>query len=87
MDCVLGFTGLNCELEVNDCEIQPCSNGGSCKDLGNMYMCQCSLGFTGMFNSLFCRLLVMSMWTCLFVMGLTSDRAIVDNSVVKLYLC
>ena len=30
-----------------DCRSQPCENGGTCVELGNTTICQCSSGFTG----------------------------------------
>lgn len=29
--CQPGFTGVNCETETNECDSNPCKNGGSCK--------------------------------------------------------
>ena len=29
-ECAAGFTGTNCEIEVDDCQQQPCFNGGTC---------------------------------------------------------
>lgn len=29
--CRPGFTGKNCEIETNECDSNPCKNGGSCK--------------------------------------------------------
>lgn len=29
--CPIGFTGKNCETEVDNCRIQPCENGGTCQ--------------------------------------------------------
>nr|XP_020478865.1 delta-like protein C [Monopterus albus] len=45
--CRPGFTGKNCETETNECDISPCKNGGSCKDLVNDYSCACPQGFYG----------------------------------------
>lgn len=28
--CPQGFTGTNCEIEVDDCQNLPCDNGGQC---------------------------------------------------------
>ena len=28
--CAPGYTGTNCEREINDCLYQPCLNGGNC---------------------------------------------------------
>lgn len=30
--CVPGFTGSRCEVDVNECLIQPCQNNGTCFD-------------------------------------------------------
>ena len=28
--CALGYTGTNCEININDCASNPCQNNGSC---------------------------------------------------------
>ncbi|XP_062854371.1 protein crumbs homolog 2b [Trichomycterus rosablanca] len=45
--CLSGFTGENCSVNIDECESMPCQNGGSCEDLINAYKCLCPLGFTG----------------------------------------
>ncbi|XP_048830577.1 delta-like protein 4 [Brienomyrus brachyistius] len=45
--CQPGFTGVNCELEVKECDSQPCRNGGRCMDLESGYHCVCLQGFEG----------------------------------------
>lgn len=30
-ECPLGFTGKNCEQEIDSCALQPCANGATCK--------------------------------------------------------
>ncbi|XP_063428562.1 delta-like protein D [Mytilus trossulus] len=45
--CPKGFTGTNCEIEVDDCQNLPCDNGGQCVDVGSGYQCKCQDGFTG----------------------------------------
>ncbi|XP_051900350.1 delta-like protein C [Pristis pectinata] len=45
--CKPGFSGTNCEIETNECESNPCKNGGSCTDLENNYTCTCPQGFYG----------------------------------------
>ena len=39
--------GLNCETEIDDCEPNPCMNGGDCIDLVIGYRCVCQLPFSG----------------------------------------
>ncbi len=29
-ECVAGYTGTNCELNINECADDPCLNGGTC---------------------------------------------------------
>ncbi|XP_060574827.1 LOW QUALITY PROTEIN: sushi, von Willebrand factor type A, EGF and pentraxin domain-containing protein 1-like [Ruditapes philippinarum] len=45
--CAEGYTGVLCEEEVNECDVDPCQNDGTCKDLVADYQCTCKSGFTG----------------------------------------
>jgi len=46
--CSLGYTGRLCEQDINECESNPCQNGGQCKDLVGRYECDCQgTGFEG----------------------------------------
>ncbi|MFO0630997.1 MAG: DNRLRE domain-containing protein [Polyangiales bacterium] len=45
--CDAGYTGSNCEVDINDCASNPCRNGGVCTDGLNAYSCACADGFTG----------------------------------------
>ncbi|KAL4237627.1 hypothetical protein ACF0H5_002341 [Mactra antiquata] len=45
--CADGYTGTNCETDVNKCDFQDCLNGGTCIDTVAMAVCNCKLGFTG----------------------------------------
>nr|XP_039258935.1 sushi, nidogen and EGF-like domain-containing protein 1 [Styela clava] len=45
--CQPGYVGKYCEINVNECLLRPCANGGKCFDLSNDFYCQCQRGFTG----------------------------------------
>ena len=60
--CRAGFTTLNtvwmicftiniifmCFIkDINECDSSPCSNGGSCVDLINGYLCNCLAAYSG----------------------------------------
>ena len=41
------FTGLQCETEVNECDLLlPCQHNATCDDLLNDYTCSCVVGYT-----------------------------------------
>lgn len=45
-DCNTGFTGSDCEININDCNDQVCNNGTCIDGVGN-FTCKCSPGFSG----------------------------------------
>lgn len=47
-ECTTGYSGLFCEMQVQNCSPNPCLNDGKCIALkGNHYQCQCAKGFHG----------------------------------------
>uniref|UniRef100_A0A8C5D6V0 Crumbs cell polarity complex component 2b n=1 Tax=Gouania willdenowi TaxID=441366 RepID=A0A8C5D6V0_GOUWI len=41
-------TGVNCEVEIDECEARPCQNGATCRDHVAIYECNCvGTGFVG----------------------------------------
>lgn len=44
---VLGFTGNQCEININDCEDIVCPPKKVCVDLIDNYECRCPIGLTG----------------------------------------
>lgn len=51
--CREGWTGKNCDQNINDC-VGQCKNGATCIDLVNNYHCACQSGFTGWYLTNFC---------------------------------
>uniref|UniRef100_A0A8C4WA10 EGF like repeats and discoidin domains 3 n=1 Tax=Gopherus evgoodei TaxID=1825980 RepID=A0A8C4WA10_9SAUR len=45
--CPKGFNGIHCQHNVNECEAEPCKNGGICTDLVANYSCECPGEFMG----------------------------------------
>ena len=43
----LFFPGKTCERDLNECESEPCQNGGTCVDYPGRYLCTCPEGFAG----------------------------------------
>ncbi len=42
-----GFTGLQCEVNIDDCAGSPCLHEGVCQDLVGDYSCTCSPFYAG----------------------------------------
>ncbi|XP_041372182.1 cubilin-like [Gigantopelta aegis] len=45
--CMAGYTGTNCETDINECASNPCQNGGTCTNLVGRFQCACTEDFTG----------------------------------------
>ncbi len=46
-DCEAGYDGRLCELEIDECDPDPCQNGGTCTDLLADYECACIDDYIG----------------------------------------
>lgn len=44
----LGYQGRLCEVNINECATEPCTNRGSCEDLIDGYKCYCAAGYEGL---------------------------------------
>jgi Notch-like protein len=45
--CDPGWTGVECETNIDDCSPNPCMNGGTCSDGVDQYTCTCPGGYAG----------------------------------------
>lgn len=41
------FTGATCEIQIDECQSQPCLNGARCHDYTDGFACICPSGFQG----------------------------------------
>ena len=58
--CPVGFTGVNCEIEIDHCSDEPCRFQGWCTSDPTGFTCTCLHGFTGKsINNMFCHT-----WLC-----------------------
>ncbi|KAG7487593.1 hypothetical protein MATL_G00025250 [Megalops atlanticus] len=46
-NCMPGFTGHRCELELDECKSNPCLNGGYCRNMINRFQCVCDMSYAG----------------------------------------
>jgi hypothetical protein len=42
----VGFIGYYCETQIDQCQSNPCLNGGICRTLINSFKCDCPSGYT-----------------------------------------
>lgn len=45
--CVSGWTGIFCDVIVDDCTPNPCMHGGTCHNMLNDYRCECENDYWG----------------------------------------
>ncbi|XP_062524089.1 protein eyes shut [Bombyx mori] len=45
--CSSGWAGAKCDEQIDECQSNPCQNGGVCIDVHDDYMCACTYGYTG----------------------------------------
>ena len=45
--CLPGYTGINCSVDINECDLDPCLQGSTCVDEVNGFSCTCAQGYTG----------------------------------------
>jgi hypothetical protein len=45
--CVTGYSGADCQTNINECASSPCINGGTCNDGVNQFNCACAAGYNG----------------------------------------
>ncbi|XP_078316701.1 uncharacterized protein LOC111119087 [Crassostrea virginica] len=45
--CPNGFTGSQCEIDINECDRNPCQSGGTCRNTPGSYICKCKTRYRG----------------------------------------
>lgn len=57
---IIFIVGSNCEIDIDECQPNPCQNGGTCYDRVNGYECACTPTYMGkncsqLYNACFFR--------------------------------
>jgi len=45
--CAAGYTGVHCEMDINECASYPCKHGATCVDAVYAFACICNAGYAG----------------------------------------
>ena len=45
--CFPGWTGANCSVDIDFCDLNPCENGGTCVEKQESFICICPPEWTG----------------------------------------
>lgn len=45
--CLKGWSGIECQYDINECDFQPCKHGGICINSNGDYNCICDIGWSG----------------------------------------
>ena len=47
-DCLAGYTGQHCNVDISECASDPCQHGASCiEETAAVYRCVCPAGYSG----------------------------------------
>nr|XP_054761025.1 low-density lipoprotein receptor-related protein 4-like [Lytechinus pictus] len=74
-----------CRLpDINECESNPCQNGGTCMDLVNEYRCQCPTGYIGSRCELESSICFLLKWNSIFAGSLEPSKSLLDTTFTEL---
>ncbi|KAL8563414.1 hypothetical protein ACOMHN_054776 [Nucella lapillus] len=45
--CIKGWTGVNCNTDIDECSVNVCYHNATCTNLPGSYQCTCSQGYAG----------------------------------------
>ncbi|XP_041470036.1 fibropellin-1-like [Lytechinus variegatus] len=82
--CPSGFKGQMCEIDINECESNPCQNGATCKDLVNKYRCHCFPGYMGHQCELDSSIAFLLKGKRIFACSLKPNKSLLNNTFTEL---